>query len=662
MDPDTVVGGRYRLVSVIGAGGAGVVWRAVQEPFDRVVALKQIPLSVPGGESPDRVRARTLREARNTDVLKGVDHVIGVTDYFEDSDNVWLVLEYVDALNLAELLAAAGPLPPAEVAWIGARIARALASGHERNIQHRDVKPGNVLIGRDGSTVKLGDFGISRREGDPDVTVVGRVPATLPYAAPEVVREQRTTVESDIWSLGATLYRAVEGAPPLGHHDNRESEIEAVRAGVVRPMHRAGPALQPLIERMLVVAPYARVDADTIAQKLERVAIPLSEKTRSVLADHQPIRPSRLAGAHRANRRTALVTALASAVPRHPRFWPISVRRIAIGLVIILLGAAAATGLLTGLPAPPNSASAPTATTSTTPTGVPGLVGLPTTMGDRVLGDTRSDVDPCQLVDAGALGRHGRTVVAPGYDYESCVAKTFTPQGRIRTHFEFSSSRSQLGPAPRRDYVDLEGIGIASGPFPRVGDLSCSNYVVLSDNAQIEIRSDFEGDVGELLALCRVSDTATVGAVHALDRVGHVPRDASRLAGMALSELDACDLVDPDTVPGTSVSPTAGYGRWSCRLGSGTNHRLTVKFQFGDPINHREKIGKYWVRQHSGDGTDPSHKWCYFFIEVRKRATISATRNDGVVIESQGPSSINDQCARARSVAEDVVTKLPAPG
>ena len=93
-----------------------------------------------------------------------------------------------------------GGLPPAEVAWIGARVARALAGGHELDppVQHRDIKPGNVLVSRDATTVKLSDYGISRRDGDPAVTMIGAIHATLPYAAPEVVREHFTTVESDI--------------------------------------------------------------------------------------------------------------------------------------------------------------------------------------------------------------------------------------------------------------------------------------------------------------------------------------------------------------------------------------------------------------------------------------------------------------------------------
>ena len=150
-----LVDGRYRLESIIGAGGMGVVWAATHERLDRKVALKQIPLVVPGGEPAERIRARTLREARITASLNEVDGVVRIANYFDDEHNVWLELEYLDALNLAELIQAAGGLPPAEVAWIGARVARALAGGHELEppVQHRDIKPGNVLVSRDAAAV-----------------------------------------------------------------------------------------------------------------------------------------------------------------------------------------------------------------------------------------------------------------------------------------------------------------------------------------------------------------------------------------------------------------------------------------------------------------------------------------------------------------------------
>jgi hypothetical protein len=276
-----LVDGRYRLESIIGAGGMGVVWAATHERLDRKVALKQIPLVVPGGEPAERIRARTLREARITASLNEVDGVVRIANYFDDEHNVWLELEYLDALNLAELIQATGGLPPAEVAWIGARVARALAGGHELEppVQHRDIKPGNVLVSRDGAAVKLSDYGISRRDGDPAVTMIGAIHATLPYAAPEVVREHFTTVESDIWSLGATLYHAVEGRLPYGDHDSNQSLIEAVRAADIQPMERAGPQLGPILERMLVVNPASRIDADTAAEKLERIAAPLGAQT-----------------------------------------------------------------------------------------------------------------------------------------------------------------------------------------------------------------------------------------------------------------------------------------------------------------------------------------------------------------------------------------------
>ena len=651
MEPGAIVDGRYRLESLIGAGGAGVVWKAVQLPFDDVVALKQIPLQVPGGEAPERVRARTLREARNTRVLRDVEHVIGVSDYVEDEANVWLAIEYVDALNLAELVAAAGPLPPGEVAWIGARVARALAAGHALDIQHRDVKPGNVLVGRDGATVKLGDYGISRREDDPDVTVVGSIPATLPYAAPEVVREHATTTASDVWSLGATLYAAVEGHPPHGRPDDRASMIEAVRGGLVEPMLRAGPELVPVLERMLVLTAHGRIDADTAAEKLERVATPLSARTRAILADHRPDRQRhlpfetlRLTGA-----RSAEAPPVAGARP-----WPLRGRRpLAITLVLVLALAALGVWRWTHPPAAPQGvASAPDA-----------LSGLPTSIGYRALADAGADIDTCQLMDIAGLGELGPTSVVPGFDYEACLATLKTPHGVMAVTLDPTADWNGVTPV-RRPSRDLGGVDVASGAVPATTQFACTNYVVLSDNSSnIGISASYVDGGDSTSALCDVTDVATVGAVQALDRLGRVPRDPGRSAAMALKDVDPCTLVDRTRFPEFTGRPDARFGGWSCNVGAGGAGWVLVEYQFGTPFAHRTRIGPYWAQPGVTSRLLDGNNKCSVRIEVRARAAVNRTRYDGVTISSYGRKPTADQCDRARRIAEDVVAtnKLPPP-
>src|SRR4051794_11950439 len=390
----------------------GVVWAATHERLDRKVALKQIPLVVPGGEPAERIRARTLREARITASLNEVDGVVRIANYFDDEHNVWLELEYLDALNLAELIQAAGGLPPAEVAWIGARVARALAGGHQLAppVQHRDIKPGNVLVSRDGASVKLSDYGISRRDGDPAVTMIGAIHATLPYAAPEVVREHSTTVESDIWSLGATLYHAVEGRLPYGDHDSNQSLVEAVRAADVQPMDRAGPQLGPIVERMLVVDPARRIDADTAAEELERIAAPLGAQTRAHLSHYRP------------HRRTALVHETVTRQAPDP-VAPRRGRVVALGALVLVVLACLGVGIgaaVAGWPrtAPPPS---PTTTPAAPPTNA-AIPGLPAQVGYVALAPS-PDVDPCRLADLPALKALGEVAVDPGANFASCTVQ-----------------------------------------------------------------------------------------------------------------------------------------------------------------------------------------------------------------------------------------------
>lgn len=661
MGPGSVVDGRYLLVSVIGAGGAGVVWHAVQQPFGRVVALKQIPLRVPGGEPPDRVRARTLREARNTSVLHGSEHVIGVTDYFEDDDDVWLVLEYVDALNLAELVAATGPLPPDEVAWIGARVARALAAGHDLDIQHRDVKPGNVLVGRDGATVKLGDYGISRREDDPDVTVLGSVPATLPYAAPEVVREHRTTTASDIWSLGATLYHAVEGAPPFGHHDDRIGLIEALRTGRIEPMQRAGPALAPLLERMLVPTTLGRIDADTIAEKLDGIATPLSGPTRQVLADHRPHRSRRFPGATRLLDTPPPATRR-SFPPRVPRWLRrVPARPVALALAGVLVAVLATAGLIASRPAARPAASAPAAPAAPT-TDVAGLGILPADVGPFGLGARTDDVDLCQLVDLAALGAYGRTTAAPGYQYEECRALTTTADGTVVTGFDVATVSSPPS-SPRRSVVNVGSLVLTFEAVPVRPVDACQDHIDLSDGSEITVYSYLRGVSKVPSPLCDVADAATVGAVRALARIGHVPRDADRPAGLALAGEDACTLVDRAVIPEVTGPVHVGFHRWSCEVDSDSGESLNVLFILDDPFDHHDRIGNYWADLHiQGTGSQGNNR-CLVDVEIRAHATLGGAeyKSDMVEFQSDGPAPLDDQCARAERAARAAVPRLPPP-
>ncbi len=237
MEPGELVAARYRLVSRVGRGSMGVVWRARDERLDRVVAVKELLAD----DSTEDAAARALREGRIASRLRH-PNAIAVHDVVTHEGTPCLVMEYLPA----ERLAAHGALPAAEVARVGAQVAGALAAAHAAGIVHRDVKPENVLIAEDG-TAKITDFGISRAAGLGTVTATGILAGTPAYLAPEVAGGADADVRSDVFSLGATLYAAVEGVPPFGLDDNPIALLHRVAAGAMRPPELAGPLTETLL-------------------------------------------------------------------------------------------------------------------------------------------------------------------------------------------------------------------------------------------------------------------------------------------------------------------------------------------------------------------------------------------------------------------------------
>lgn len=246
----TVLGGRYRIGECIGAGAMGVVFTAWDRRLRRTVAIKQLAARGYRDATEERVaRARAMREGR---IAARVVHprAIAVFDVVVDGDQgtgrgPWLVMEYLPSRSLAAVLAAQGPLEPAEAAWIGAQVAEALGAVHEAGIVHGDIKPGNVLITDDG-VAKITDFGVSRATWDTTSTGGGTVAGTPGYFAPEVARGEDPSPASDVFSLGATLYAAVENQLVCGHHENTLAVLHAMAEGRWRPAERAGVLGRPL--------------------------------------------------------------------------------------------------------------------------------------------------------------------------------------------------------------------------------------------------------------------------------------------------------------------------------------------------------------------------------------------------------------------------------
>jgi hypothetical protein len=251
-----LIAGRYRLDAEIGSGGTGELWRATEQGSNATVALRRVRLAHLAPERREQAHRRLRAEAEVASLL---DHpnIASVHGLVEHDGEPWLVTTYVPAPNLAELMAA-GPLPPHRAAGIGAQVARALAYAHSpaHGVAHRAVTPRAVLVGG-GDHVTL-DFGISTTEG------------VAAYLAPEVANGLGGGPQADVFSLGATLYAAVEGRPPWGDGDLGQIRTAAMK-GVVDPPRRAG-ALGPVLRRMLESRPRERPTAAEAAQMLAEVA------------------------------------------------------------------------------------------------------------------------------------------------------------------------------------------------------------------------------------------------------------------------------------------------------------------------------------------------------------------------------------------------------
>ncbi|WP_433467634.1 serine/threonine-protein kinase [Spirillospora sp. CA-128828] len=259
---------RYELVEVLGRGGMGAVWRARDRTLGREVAIKEV--SLPQGlddAQVERIYARTFREARSAARL---DHpgIVTVYDVVEEDGRPWIVMQLVRAEGLDAVIAREGPLPPGRVAAIGLDLLDALGAAHAAGVVHRDVKPGNVLMPR-GRAV-LTDFGIATMAGDETLTQAGAIVGSPAYLAPEQARHQKATPASDLWSLGGTLYAAVEGRPPY-----RRPDVWGVMAALLSddpdPLRLAGP-LAPVLHGLLRKDPEQRMRPDEAEGMLRQIA------------------------------------------------------------------------------------------------------------------------------------------------------------------------------------------------------------------------------------------------------------------------------------------------------------------------------------------------------------------------------------------------------
>jgi serine/threonine protein kinase len=264
-----LVGGRYELVEILGQGGMGTVWRARDRVLRRDVAIKEVrfPGMLSAWEREVAVE-RALREAR---AAAGINHpnVITVYDVVRQDERPWIVMEYLPCRSLGEIVTEEGPMRPERAASVGLALLKALRAAHRAGVQHRDVKPSNVLIRSDDQVV-LTDFGIAAISGDASLTRSGVLLGAPGYIAPERARGEAGGPSADLWSLGATLYAAVEGRP-LYDRGTALATLTAIVTEEVDPPLRAG-ALRPVLDGLLRRDPSRRIDADRAAVLLRRAA------------------------------------------------------------------------------------------------------------------------------------------------------------------------------------------------------------------------------------------------------------------------------------------------------------------------------------------------------------------------------------------------------
>ncbi|SEG70644.1 Serine/threonine protein kinase [Thermomonospora echinospora] len=273
VEAEKPLAGRYRLLSVIGKGGMGTVWRAYDELLDRDVAIKEavLPEGLTSSERCAMCR-RIVAEARATAALRHPG-VVTVYDVLNEDGRPWIVMELLRARSLREVLARDGPLDSARAAEIGRAVLAVLNTAHAKGILHRDVKPSNVMLAEDGR-ILLTDFGLAVHmlNGHTVVdTMVSGIQGSPAYLSPEQILGMPGGTASDLWSLGVTLYAAVEGGSPF-RRSHALATMVAVLIGEYAPPWNAGPPMRALIEGLLRQDPSTRLSAAEVAALLDLAA------------------------------------------------------------------------------------------------------------------------------------------------------------------------------------------------------------------------------------------------------------------------------------------------------------------------------------------------------------------------------------------------------
>ena len=634
------VGGRYRLEAFIGRGGMGEVWRAFDTVLKRLVALKSARTG--DGRSAAQLR-NLLREAQNAAQPRH-PNVVEVHDFVVEDATCWIVMEFVAGPSLAQVIADR-PLEPEEAAAIGRQMAAALAVLHQGGVVHGDLTPENVLIS-DGSVAKLTDFGVSRAVwSETTVTSLsGGVLGKPKYLPPEQVDGSPGTARSDIFSLGATLYAAVEGHSPYGEADDLWAYLNRAKKCRIEPPRRAG-SLEHVLSSLLQRNPRHRPDAERAWEMLNRIAP--AEQILEELPD-TAVRPSAdppdaasSLGVRWSQLPRRATNRLSPPVPagkpwsQRPPWDP---RRRSLKLTAaVLAGVVAVTaGVLLLLPQREDPVR-----------GTPGVVE-----------DVRT-ADLCQLFDTGSFARYGKAEIDPNYgELNRCDLLL------SRHDTEVVDIRAQIASHPTEpdSRTPVRKAGRLTVTAPGGGSDACERGVRLRDGNQIRLVAKRIDDPAP--DLCTLADVAIDFITRTLNQ-GPVPRRPRALPADSLALLDACELLDDRqlrVIPGIDPEDhDRDITGWSCDWRSATTDE-GVHLLFnqdndlsddGDPVTLVP--GVETRLDPAGDGP---HTCVLNVVRRTYRNDTGHKVVEYVHLKTDGPQSEDRLCADARKLGISVTKKL----
>lgn len=607
MQPGQLIDSRYRLEREIGAGGMGAVWLATDLTLDRQVAVKRAhAISTTDGDTTKlQVEADLAAKVRHPNIVE----VYGVVG---EADDQWLVMEYVPARSLAEIIAEHGKLTVPRAIHYVRQIADALDAVHRAEVVHGDVKPANILI-PDNGIAKLSDFGVSRQVWNAETLhTTGPVLGTPAYLAPELLDGKRPSPASDLFALGATLFTAVEGEPPFGSDGAPLSTMKRVIHNDMVPMRNAG-TLAPLLASMLAAEPAERPTAAGASRLLRELGGTIDPITE----------PGTDSGRRR---RTWLVPSSVGA------------------LIVVLL-------LLAWFVWPKFGHGGSTAA-GPPPSGTTGSSRTAPNHGLVVSNQTQ--VDPCGLISAEALAKFGRNVVLDPHfgNFKRCDVLFDTNNTTVDV---LVNLHDPDGPPTGKDTVVVQA--------PQTAPDDCERTLLLTDGTQVEVDASVQNGDNEptgTIDFCGIDQVAAGYAANVLNHSG-IPQRAKGALNGSLANYNACALLTPAqvaVVAGIAAgSPETSFGDWECDWVGPDNLHVGVTFDQSQPLDSSQgqqvAIGSraaYVSLDDSGCEAD----LVYRTISIGGGKQISELVN----IEVDGNQPQSQQCGLAQVLAQDVNTRL----